>query len=690
DQVAVAYTRLVQALNTVAGQLATRSSNGDVTRRAAGLQSLNAAVEAMSQQRGIVYRALQSKNLTGSDYTELASANAASQLGITGYLSAASDPGRALYQSSSASTESTMIAAVLRRIDSTRSVTDPAITSAQWLNLTGVRAQQLQQVQADQAAGLSGRIHSLAQSARTGALVSAGLIYLILSFALLATLLVARSILRPLRALRSAALDVAYQRLPGTVRRLEDSDVDADALAVAPIGVGGPDEIGQVGRAFDAVHSEAVRLAGQQALMRGNVSKMFTNLSRRSQNLVERQLRLIDELEAGEQDADQLANLFRLDHLATRMRRNDENLLVLAGAEGGRRRSEPVPMLDVLRAASAEVEQYARVKLQVLSGYLLTGPAVNDVVHLVAELVENATTFSSPSTSVLVRSRSLGTGGDVMIEVEDHGIGMSPSELAAANQKLATPSGMDVSMSQLMGLFVVARLAVRHGIDVQLRPAQTGGLIALVRLPAALITAPIESVPTAVPVRAAGQDLVGSPIFDALQSEWFTGRGADLMPPLAPAGQPLQPTAQQPTAQQPPSNWRSPGDDGWLAAASLATPNQPAAVTPAGLPVRVPGRNLIPGSAAPTPVATSNGSHGRPAAKLPRALSGYQRGVRRARDNGQSENGQSENSQSENGQSETGQFERFARQRLARSRGWSGPAGFERIGEHGRIIHGRR
>ncbi len=196
--------------------------------------------------------------------------------------------------------------------------------------------------------------------------------------------------------------------------------------------------------------------------MRGNVNKMFINLSRRSQSLVERQLRLIDELEASEQDADQLANLFKLDHLATRMRRNDENLLVLAGDQGARRRSDPVPMLDVLRAASGEVEQYGRVQLDAQPGFELAGTAVSDVVHLVAELVENATTFSSPSTLVWVRSHSLGASGEMMIEVEDHGIGMGPAELAAANEKLAAPIGMDVSMSRLMGLFVVGRLAQRH------------------------------------------------------------------------------------------------------------------------------------------------------------------------------------------------------------------------------------
>src|SRR5204862_3982551 len=173
-----------------------------------------------------------------------------------------------------------------------------------------------------------------------------------------------------------------------------------DATAVESVVYHSLDEIVQVAAAFDDVHRESVRLAAEQALLRGNVNAMFTNLSRRSQGLIQRQLSLISELESREADPDQLSSLFKLDHLATRMRRNGENLLVLAGEEPGRRWDQPVPLVDVLRAASSEVEQYERIELSGVPEAEIHGRAVTDLVHLLAELLENATTFSSPQTKV--------------------------------------------------------------------------------------------------------------------------------------------------------------------------------------------------------------------------------------------------------------------------------------------------
>ncbi len=230
------------------------------------------------------------------------------------------------------------------------------------------------------------------------------------------------------------------------------------------------DEIGEVARAFDQVHREALRLAANEAALRGNVNAMFVNLSRRSQSLVERQIRLIDDLEQGEQDAERLSNLFQMDHLATRMRRNSENLLVLAGHDASRRWNQPVALVDVLRAAVSEIEQYERVSLNVQPGISVRGQAVNDVVHLVAELVENATSFSSAETPVTVSGHLLNSGG-VLLDISDQGVGMGAEEMAHANWRLDNPPVVDVAVSRRMGLFVVARLAARHGIRVRLRPA---------------------------------------------------------------------------------------------------------------------------------------------------------------------------------------------------------------------------
>jgi K+-sensing histidine kinase KdpD len=266
------------------------------------------------------------------------------------------------------------------------------------------------------------------------------------------------------------------------VRRLSESEGGDEAAEIEPIGVTSTDEIGEVARAFDQVHREAVRLAADEAMLRGNLNAMFVNLSRRSQSLIERQLGLIDDLEQSEQDADRLSSLFRLDHLATRMRRNSENLLVLAGHEASRRWSQPVPLVDVLRAAISEIEQYERVVLNVQPGIQVTGQAVNDVVHLVAEIVENATTFSPEDTQVYVTGQPLTSGG-VLLDITDNGVGISDQELAHANWRLDNPPVVDVAVSRRMGLFVVGRLAARHGVRVRLRHAQSGGLTALIWLP---------------------------------------------------------------------------------------------------------------------------------------------------------------------------------------------------------------
>jgi len=351
-----------------------------------------------------------------------------------------------------------------------------------WYQTQGVQISDMRQVSNGLVGQITAQANALTSSSLRSAIITSVVTLLLLILVLLITTFVARSMIRPLRKLRADALEVAGSKLPDMVRRLSESEGGDESVEIEPIGVTSTDEIGEVARAFDQVHMEAVRLAADEAMLRGNLNAMFVNLSRRSQSLIERQLALIDDLEQSEQDADRLSSLFRLDHLATRMRRNSENLLVLAGHEASRRWSQPVPLVDVLRAAISEIEQYERVVLNVQPGIQVVGQAVNDVVHLVAEIVENATTFSPEDTQVYVTGQPLTSGG-VLLDITDNGVGISEQEMAHANWRLDNPPVVDVAVSRRMGLFVVGRLAARHGVRVRLRHAQSGGLTALIWLP---------------------------------------------------------------------------------------------------------------------------------------------------------------------------------------------------------------
>ncbi|MEV0756045.1 nitrate- and nitrite sensing domain-containing protein [Streptosporangium sp. NPDC050280] len=381
----------------------------------------------------------------------------------------------------------------------------------QWFSDNAVVLDQMRKVENKVAGDVVTRARDLQDAEQRNAIITAGLILLLLLLVLGLTVVIARSMVTPLRRLRAEALEVASFRLPEIVRRLRVSgDTREPDLDLIPIDTS--DEIGEVARAFDEVQRQAVRLASEESELRSNISAMFVNLSRRTQTLVERQISLIDGLEKGEEDGRRLADLFKLDHLATRMRRNSENLLVLAGHEPTRRRSQPAKLVDVVRASLSEVEDYERVQVKVHRTISVAGSAANDIVHLVAELVENAIQFS-PRASQVVVSSSVIEGGGALLAVSDPGIGMTHEELVETNRRLADPPVVDVSVSRRMGLFVVGRLALRHGIRVQLRPQEGGGLVAMVLFPPALVvqaTQPVQT-PSWGGEQAPSQDLLAQP-----------------------------------------------------------------------------------------------------------------------------------------------------------------------------------
>jgi signal transduction histidine kinase len=309
-----------------------------------------------------------------------------------------------------------------------------------------------------------------------------GLVAVILS--IFASIWIGRGLLRQLADLRRSALELANRRLPGVVEKLRAGQ-DVDVSAEAPPLESSSDEIGQVTAAFNAVQETAVKAAVDEARLRHGVSDVFRNLARRSQSLLHRQLALLDTMERRASEPEELEDLFRIDHLTTRMRRHSESLIILSGESPGRGWRHPVRLIDVLRAAVAEVEDYTRIRVTTGTPAALIGPAVADVIHLIAELAENATIFSPPNASVRLHGDIVGRG--FAVEIEDRGLGIAEEKLAQINHDLDHPPQFDLSGSEQLGLFVAGQLARRHDIRITLQSSPYGGITAIVLIPKALI-----------------------------------------------------------------------------------------------------------------------------------------------------------------------------------------------------------
>ncbi|MEV6624841.1 ATP-binding protein, partial [Amycolatopsis sp. NPDC051114] len=435
--------------------------------------------------------------------------------------------------------------------------------------------------------------------------------------------------------LHAAAVDTARRRLPATIERIREGD-DVDWQATERLPVDSEEEIGQLARAFDDMHRQAVRLAvGEQAEMRIQVSEMFMTLSRRSQSLVELQLSVIEDLEADEQDPQRLAELFQIDHIATRLRRNGENLQVLAGGRPVRRDIGPVATVELLRAATSEVKDYQRVTLGNAPRGSVQSEAAADVVHILAELLENAIRSSPPDQQVVLTA-DRGFDGGVLIEVVDAGLGMTREDLEAANARLAAGASVSPETTRRMGLFVVSRLAASHGITVRLRSTSTrtasAGITASVHVPGVLITVdlpvrpgvpglpeqagngvarpePEPRWPVEEPAAVVAPPPMPTPIFDQMLSHWFAD---DRAKPARPG------------------EWATPADDVRQAAeAAVGTLDDPE-FTESGLPTRQPGAQLAPGSVAPRQPQPPDSSFRDPAA-VRNNLSRHYSGMRAAR-----------------------------------------------------------
>ena len=487
--VRVFSVNLITPANTFSGAIGNGANDAELQGNVTTLGALLRNENQVAVQRAILYAALVSPQgtLRSEDLATLQQAHEQAKADLSDF-NASTDTAEQQFYSNTVSGAEVDVASSNEILAEQLAISQPTTALRTQLNPDNWKAdmtltlRDTRTVTNDLTSRITSRANSLRSDATTSLLVTGLVTLLLLALVVMVSTIVARSLIRPLRKLRTDALDVAGHRLPEMVRRLSQSEGADEGVEIEPIGVTSTDEIGEVARAFDQVHREAVRLAADEAMLRGNLNAMFINLSRRSQSLIERQLSLIDTLEQSEQDSGRLSSLFRLDHLATRMRRNSENLLVLAGHEVTRRWSQPVPLVDVLRAAISEIEQYERVVLNVQPGIVVVGQAVNDAVHLVAEIVENATTFSPEDTQVYVSGQPLSSGG-VLLDITDNGVGISDQEMSHANWRLDNPPVVDVAVSRRMGLFVVGRLAARHGVRVRLRHAQAGGLTALIWLP---------------------------------------------------------------------------------------------------------------------------------------------------------------------------------------------------------------
>jgi signal transduction histidine kinase len=429
---------------------------------------------------------------------------------------------------------------------------------------------------------------------------------------------VSRSITRPLRALTRQAKDMADRRLPDAVTDILETPLGENITVptVDAVRIRTRDEVSDVADALNTVQDTALDLAVEQAVLRRNIADSFVNLGRRNQNLLGRQLDFITELETNETNADTLANLFRLDHLATRMRRNAESLLVLAGIEPPRQWAAPVRLTDVIRAALGEVESYQRVAVRGIEPATIVGSAAADLAHLLAELIENALVFSPPDRSVDMRGRH-GEDGGYMLAVIDTGLGMAATDVTAANRRLAGAESFTVAPSKYLGHYVAGNLAARHDIQVRLDTSPGQGITATVTLPPSLLTT--ERVTSAPVTPPHGQRALRAPMVPAAA---LPAAPAALAPPHA------TPAAPGPWDTPPPTRPLAPAAEAPYIPTFPPLPSTPTPMPPAPGPPEAPAPFAAPpfvpaaspARVAPAPPPSPGGSRpdGRPGGLWPR------------------------------------------------------------------------
>ncbi|MFD6568800.1 nitrate- and nitrite sensing domain-containing protein [Micromonospora profundi] len=660
----------------------------EIAADAAALIQLNRMKELVSQEDALLSGLFGNGRMSGPEYARYVSLVAAERFLGQETQTRLADADKRRYQQLVEGEAFTQLRAVQDSIiREGRPSTQLPITAEQWRGTVEPALADVNDVVIAGGEGIVDRATGVAVMVVVRLVLATGLGLLAVIASVVISITTARTLLRQLERLREAAWQLADERLPRVVERLGRGE-EVDVATEAPPLEFGTDEIGQVGKAFNAVQETALRTAVEQAELRRNVRDVFLSLARRTQALVHRQLTLLDAMERREHDAEELEDLFRVDHLATRMRRNAENLIVLSGSTPGRAWRRNVPMVDVVRGAVAEVEDYTRVNVLPLGPVSLAGRAVGDIIHLLAELIENGLSFSPPHTTVEVRGQLVANG--FAIEIEDRGLGMSEEDLAAANHRIVDQSELNLANAARLGLYVVSRLTERHGVRVRLKESAYGGTTAVVLIPLELVTengvtpedagTPPAGTPIALPAAPisgagdAGSPALRSPVALATPAPNTAASGTNTPDPPQLAtpttagsaadqadGDVVLPTRQRTTPPgglpELPTRTRRPLGQSALEAPTVATglpaidraqpatgPGEPAVEggpVPArsetdradsGLPVRIRQANIVP-ELRDDPAATESDEEDvvRPPEQVRRMMSSYQSGTRRGR-----------------------------------------------------------
>ncbi|MFF1339592.1 nitrate- and nitrite sensing domain-containing protein [Streptomyces sp. NPDC058290] len=459
--------------------------NVEMDKQGRALVGITRARETLSREDAVIAAALAARNVSAADIRHVSDFAANRTLLYEFNLAILPADDRELFEQYWSSPETKPLRDAEERFLTGGAGKNPRITAAQWDEAANKVLDDLATMGTAAGDRYKKRVEPVAMDVLVQAAIAGILGFIALVVSVVLSVRIGRDLVRDLSRLRKEAHEVSGVRLPAVMRRLaagEHVDVETEAPRLEYE----KDEVGQVGQALNTLQRAAVEAAVKQAELRRGVSEVFVNLARRNQVLLHRQLTLLDTMERRTEDAEELADLFRLDHMTTRMRRHAEGLVILSGAAPSRQWRKPVQLMDVVRAAVAEVEDYERIEVRRLPRLGIAGPAVADVTHLVAELLENATVFSPPHTAVQVHGERVANG--FTLEIHDRGLGMNPEALLDANLRLAETPEFELSDTDRLGLFVVSRLAQRHGVKVVLQPSPYGGTTAVVFLPAALLT----------------------------------------------------------------------------------------------------------------------------------------------------------------------------------------------------------